>query len=134
MLEFEVDRFPLVVARMTGRLTGEDCDRHDAVLGELLERRQPFGLVVTAGDMPVPALPLVQRMGRWTQSHAEALARYNLCRGLYVPSPVVRGALSFVVRYSPTPPPSETFTSYGQAVDWVVGILRNRGLRVPDAA
>lgn len=134
MLEVGLDRLPVVVMNLSGRLTLDDCELHNATLEDLMANGRRFGLVLSAPGLPMPALDVVQGLGKWFRAHSLPLTRFNVCTALYVPSPVVRGAFSFAVRCSSSPSRQESFPSCDDAVNWVVDRLREHGVSVPDAA
>lgn len=132
VLEFDMDRFPLVVLDLTQAFTNYDFKILEHTMQPVIEGDRPFGVALRTGGLPMPELALLKRLSAWTKRNRELVSRHAVGTALCLQSPLMRGALTFVNRVSPPPTPRKVFTDWEAAQVWVVARLAEAGHQVPD--
>lgn len=132
MLTVDTERLPLLVLAFEGELAADDVDRYEDALRERLSAPQPFAMVITAKDVPMPPVALLQRFAGWMRGHHDAMAAHCVAVGMHLDSAVLRGAVKFINKIVSPPSPQGIFATLEETEAWTRGQLLNQGLEAPE--
>ena len=131
MGSFSVDdsQWPLVRMRLDGKQSDDDVARFIARLEEFLGRGEPYVGLVEVGSFS-PDFAHVKQLARWTQEHASETEQAVAGMALVMPSDAFRLLLSAFFLVTPMPCPFHASTDSDEAVDWLTGQARERGIAI----
>lgn len=105
-----LEAWPLFITVLPTSLTLADLEPYMAEVMQLYPRRERFAsLIDTRPLRHLPGAAERKRLGDWQNDTVDLIARYNVCTGTVIASPVFRGALTamnWIFR-----PPNEQFAT-----------------------
>jgi len=113
--------------------TMDDQLAFEDVMDSLMVDDNLFVVAVRAQRMPMPSLPVLRRLANWNRANKPRVIEHAIGTALFLPSPLLRGALGFINRLSPPPTPQALLATWEETELWAIERLAERGLEVPGA-
>ena len=130
MIEVFEERFPLLIIGFSGSFGLDEVAGFERAVGARLAAKERFGMAVHCSQMPMPNVNVVRRLGDWTKAQSES-AQFMVGSALYLPSPLLRGAIGFLNKLAPPPAPQQMCSSWEETLGWVLERLALAGIEVP---
>ncbi|MCO4746432.1 MAG: response regulator transcription factor [Proteobacteria bacterium] len=128
-IEIDESHWPLIVARFPGQTVGTEAfTAYLDALSEILARGETYAMLTDTTALK-ETITAQQRalVSEWIEQQSEVISRQSVGTALVVRSSVIRGVLLSINWIRPPSNPQKVFTSYPDAVDWVLGQLVERG-------
>lgn len=125
---FDDSCWPLLRLLLTGTLSARGHEECLATLGDYVQRREKFLLLVDVSRVGLVPLDQRWRQVEWLEEHEELLRETVLGSAVVLTSPVVRLSISAILFFKPLPIPSTTFATREEAEAWAVRRLEEEGL------
>ena len=131
VLEYDENRFPLVLVRPRGRATDADVDALLDALKRPLLRREKYLEIFDATHTDPGTSTQRRRIAEWMRTHTSLISTYSVGTAIVVPSALVRGALTAIFWIQPMPCPHTVVSTMAEAERWAEERLRAEGLVLP---
>ncbi|MBC8069974.1 MAG: hypothetical protein IAG13_16670 [Deltaproteobacteria bacterium] len=130
-IDVELDRFPLVVIRMSAAPTDDDFQRYLGRCEALMVGDQLYSIVLVAmAHAPMPQTRHARAQATWMKAHDARIARHIASMAFVLPSPLVRGVLRAVLQMQPLPVEHRVFRGEAEATAWSDERLASVGARL----
>jgi hypothetical protein len=127
-----VDRhWPLVLVTFEGTMSDAEFRGFLANMKGYLDRGGRHGYLLDAREGAIMAKPQREEQAHWLKAHDAALRKQVVATAVVLRSAAVRFLLTSIYLIQPPATPTDTFGTRELAFDWLDGLFRREGLRMP---
>jgi hypothetical protein len=128
-IKFDDSHWPLIITRLQGAATDEQCEEYLARGTAYLQRGELYVSIIDMSQLAMPTAAQRQRQTEWLKEHEVLMRQHLLGCALIVTSPLIRLVLSTTFHIIPMPTPHVVVQGLAEAVQWTTARLAEAGLR-----
>ncbi len=123
----DTDHFPLVITRISGAVSEDDCQQMEATLRLTMARNAPYVGLYIARDAERPGAEMRRRLAAVAKAGD---GQRCLANAIVVANSLMAGALRAIRWLKPAAYPERAFTSTNDALAWLTAMAAEAGLKL----